>query len=282
MGERDQPGRVDAGVGTDPADPGVRQPVPHRPDLFLTETAALADVVLPAAGWGEKTGTFTNVNRTVHLSEQAVTPPGQAGSDLDIFLLHARRMGLSDQDGAPLPAWDDAEGAFEAWREASRGRPVDYTGLSYAKLRGSGGIPWPVTEAAPDGTDRLYTDGVFPTDTEVGETYGHDLVTGAQVTEQEHRAQAPGGRPFLKGTPYQPPHEEPSEEFPLLYTTGRTVHQFHTRTKTGRARSLTPPRRTPGSSSRAPTPPTSMLPRVTSCEWSPRAARSRSLLASVR
>src|SRR6476469_2539915 len=121
-------------------------------DLFLTETAALADVVLPAAGWGEKTGTFTNVNRTVHLSEQAVPPPGDAKSDLDIFLLYARRMGFTDRDGAPLPAWDDPEGAFEAWREASRGRPVDYTGLSYAKLRGSSGIPWPVTEDAPDGT----------------------------------------------------------------------------------------------------------------------------------
>src|SRR6478736_819924 len=207
-------------------------------DLFLTETAALADVVLPAAGWGEKTGTFTNVNRTVHLSEQAVPPPGDAKSDLDIFLLYARRMGFTDQGGAPLPAWNDAEGAFEAWREASRGRPVGYTGLSYAKLRGSSGIPWPVTEEAPDGTDRLYTDGVFPTDPEVCETYGHDLVTGAEVTEVEYRAKAPAGRAFLKGTAYQPAHEEPSEQFPLLYTTGRTVYQFHTRTKTGRARSL--------------------------------------------
>ena len=207
-------------------------------DLFLTETAALADVVLPAAGWGEKTGTFTNVNRTVHLSEQAVPPPGDAKSDLDIFLLYARRMGFTDRDGAPLPAWDDPEGAFEAWREASRGRPVDYTRLSYAKLRGSSGIPWPVTEEAPDGTDRLYADGVFPTDPEVCETYGHDLVTGAEVTEVEYRAKAPAGRAFLKGTAYRPAHEEPSEQFPLLYTTGRTVYQFHTRTKTGRARSL--------------------------------------------
>ena len=165
-------------------------------------------------------------------------PPGDTKSDLDIFLLYARRMGFTDRDGAPLPAWDDPEGAFEAWREASRGRPVDYTGLSYAKLRGSSGIPWPVTEDAPDGTDRLYADGVFPTDPEVCETYGHDLVTGAEVPEVEYRAKAPAGRAFLKGTAYRPAHEEPSELFPLLYTTGRTVYQFHTRTKTGRARSL--------------------------------------------
>jgi anaerobic selenocysteine-containing dehydrogenase len=207
-------------------------------DLFLTETAQLADVVLPAAGWGEKTGTFTNVNRTVHLSEKAVNPPGEAKSDLDIFLLYARAMGFTDKDGAPLPSWRTPEEAFDAWRQATRGRPVDYTGLSYDKLRGPTGIPWPVNEATPEGTDRLYTDAVFPTDTEVCETYGHDLLTGGAVTEQEHRAIAPAGRAFLKGAAYSPPHEEPSQEYPLLYTTGRTVYQFHTRTKTGRARSL--------------------------------------------
>ncbi|MFD1049359.1 molybdopterin-dependent oxidoreductase, partial [Kibdelosporangium lantanae] len=68
-------------------------------DAFLTETASLADVVLPAALWGEKTGTFTNADRTVHLSEQAVEPPGQARSDLDIFLDYARRMDFRDRDG---------------------------------------------------------------------------------------------------------------------------------------------------------------------------------------
>ena len=68
-------------------------------DLFLTETAQLADVVLPAAGWGEKTGTFTNANRTVHLSDKAVEPPGEARSDLDIFLDYARRMGFTTTTG---------------------------------------------------------------------------------------------------------------------------------------------------------------------------------------
>jgi anaerobic selenocysteine-containing dehydrogenase len=207
-------------------------------DLFLTETAELADVVLPAAGWGEKTGTFTNVNRTVHLSEKAVEPPGEARSDLEIFLMYAEQMGFEDIDGAPLPAWRRPEEAFDAWRQASRGRPVDYTGLTYEKLRGPTGIPWPVNEDAPDGTDRLYVDGVFPTRTEVCETYGHDLLTGGAVSETEHRAMAPGGRAFLKGADYAPAHETPSKEWPLLYTTGRTVYQFHTRTKTGRSRSL--------------------------------------------
>jgi anaerobic selenocysteine-containing dehydrogenase len=207
-------------------------------DLFLTETAELADVVLPAAGWGEKTGCFTNVNRTVHLSEQAVQPPGEARSDLDIFLAYADAMGFTDRDGAPLLRWRTPEEAFDAWREATRGRPVDYTGLSYDRLRGPSGIPWPVNDEHPDGTDRLYVDGVFPTDTDECETYGHDLLTGGAVTEQEHRALAPAGRAFLKGTAYLPPHEEPSEDYPLRYTTGRTAYQFHTRTKTARARSL--------------------------------------------
>jgi anaerobic selenocysteine-containing dehydrogenase len=207
-------------------------------DLFRTESAELADVVLPAAGWGEKTGTFTNVNRTVHLSEKAVEPPGEAKSDLNIFLMYADAMGFTDKDGAPLPPWRTPEDTFNAWREATRGRPVDYTRLSYDKLRGPTGIPWPVNEESPDGTDRLYADAVFPTDTDQCETYGHDLLTGGSVTEQEHRAIAPAGRAFLKGAEYTPAHEEPSEEFPLLYTTGRTVYQFHTRTKTGRSRSL--------------------------------------------
>ena len=207
-------------------------------DLFLTETAQLANVVLPAAGWGEKTGTFTNVNRTVHLSDKAVEAPGEARSDLDIFLAYAQAMDFRDADGRTLIRWRTAEEAFDAWREATRGRPVDYTGLSYTKLRGPTGIPWPVNEAAPQGTDRLYTDAVFPTATDHCETYGHDLLTGAAVTEQEHRALRPDGRAFLKGAAWTPPHEQTSDDYPLLYTTGRTVYQFHTRTKTGRSRPL--------------------------------------------
>ena len=134
--------------------------------------------------------------------------------------------------------WRTPEQAFDGWRQASAGRPVDYTGLTYEKLRGPTGIPWPVNDQAPNGTDRLYTNPVFPTATDHCETYGHDLLTGGSVTEQEHRAMAPAGRAFLKGCPYTPSHEEPSVEYPLLFTTGRTVYQFHTRTKTRRSGSL--------------------------------------------
>jgi anaerobic selenocysteine-containing dehydrogenase len=207
-------------------------------DLFLTETAQLADVVLPAAGWGEKTGCFTNADRTVHLSERAVDPPGDARSDLDIWLAYADAMAFTDRDGEALVKWRTPEEWFGAWREASAGRPCDYSGLSYEQLRSSEGIQWPVTDQRQDGTDRLYSDARFPSHTDYCETYGHDLLTGAAVTQEQHRARAPEGRAFLKAERWTPPHEPTSEEFPLRLTTGRTVHQFHTRTKTGRSRPL--------------------------------------------
>ena len=207
-------------------------------DAFLTETARYADVVLPTALWGEKTGTFTNADRTVHLSEQAVAPPGEARSDLDIFLDYARRMGFRDRDGKPLIGWHDAEGAFEAWKACSEGRPCDYSGMSYDRLRGAGGIQWPCNRQHPDGAERLYTDLRFNTDPDVCENYGHDLLTGAVTTETEYRAGNPAGRAILKAADHQPPHEQPGEEYPLRYSTGRTVYHFHTRTKTARARQL--------------------------------------------
>ncbi|AHY47649.1 Anaerobic dehydrogenases typically selenocysteine-containing [Rubrobacter radiotolerans] len=207
-------------------------------DIFPTETTELADVVLPAATWGEKTGTYTNTDRTVHLSEAAVEPPGEARHDLDIFLDYARRMDLRDKDGAPLIKWAHPEEAFEAWKACTRGRLCDYTGLTYEKLRGESGIQWPCNAQNPDGTERLYRDADFNTHTETCETYGHDLLTGATNSEKEHRAMAPEGRALLKAASYTPPHEEPGESYPLRLTTGRTIYHFHTRTKTARAPEL--------------------------------------------
>ncbi|GAA4689535.1 molybdopterin dinucleotide binding domain-containing protein [Promicromonospora umidemergens] len=207
-------------------------------DIFLSETAQLADVVLPAATWGEKTGTFTNVDRTVHLSEKAVEPPGEARPDLDIFIDFGHRMGLRDKDDAPLVKWHDAESAFEAWKECSRGRPCDYTGLSYDKLRGGSGIQWPCTEEQPAGTERLYADGQFWSSPDYCESYGRDLITGAPLEPTEYAALNPEGRAVIKAAQYLVPHEIPSEQFPLQLITGRTLYQFHTRTKTGRAPQL--------------------------------------------
>ena len=206
-------------------------------DLYLTETAALADVVLPAAAWGEKLGAFTNADRTVHLSDKAVEPPGEARSDLDIFLDFARKMRLVDREGAPFPPWHDAPSAFAAWQRASAGRPCDYTGLSYEKLRGGSGIPWPCDAEHPDGAERLHADG-FPAHPDYCEQFGKDLVTGEPVSEEEYRRWNPQGRAMIKAAPYVPLEERPDDVYPFYLITGRTLTQFHTRTKTGRVRQL--------------------------------------------
>jgi anaerobic selenocysteine-containing dehydrogenase len=207
-------------------------------DLFLTETAQLADVVLPAATWGEKEGTFTNTDRTVHHSAKAVDPPGDARSDLAIFLDYARRMDFRDKDGAPLVKWHDAESAFAAWQACSAGRPCDYTGVSYAALREGREVQWPCNDAYPDGRERLYTEGDFSAEPDACEAYGRDLVTGASLDPDEYRALNPDGRAMLKAAEYVPPAEPPGDDFPLQLTTGRTVYHFHTRTKTARAPQL--------------------------------------------
>jgi anaerobic selenocysteine-containing dehydrogenase len=199
-------------------------------DIFATETTALADVVLPAATWAEKTGTFTNADRTVHISDKAVEPPGEAIPDLDILLDYARRMDFRDKDGAPLIKWTDAESAFEAWKACSRGRPCDYGEITYARLRETAGMQW--------GGERLYADGRFFADPDLCESYGRDLLTGATLEETEYRALNPDGKAILKAAEYRPPHEQPDDEHPLLVTTGRTLYHFHTRTKTARTPQL--------------------------------------------
>ncbi|MGW4371322.1 molybdopterin oxidoreductase family protein [Nocardia takedensis] len=206
-------------------------------DIFRTETAEFADVVLPAAAWGEKTGTFTNVDRTVHLSEQAVEPPGSARADLAIFLDIARRLELRDRSGDPLPPWTDGPGAFAAWQRCGEGRPCDYSGLDYEKLR-AGGVQWPCTDDAPDGTERLYQNGRFFAHPDYCETFGKDLHTGEPIGEDAYRTHNPEGRAMLRGAPYRPPAEVPSAAYPFDLVTGRTIYHFHTRTKTGRVPEL--------------------------------------------
>jgi anaerobic selenocysteine-containing dehydrogenase len=199
-------------------------------DLFPTETTAIADVVLPAAGWAEKTGTFTNADRTVHLSERAIDPPGEARSDFAIWLDYAHRMGLRDAGGAPLVKWTEPEEAFEAFRRCVADRPCSYEGITYAALRGGSGLQW--------GGERLYADGRFAAAPDDAETYGKDLLTGEPLGADAYRALNPDGKAILKRCDYIPPDEEPGREFPLHLDTGRTVYHFHTRTKTGRVPEL--------------------------------------------
>ena len=111
--------------------------------------------------------------------------------------------------------------------------------MTYAAAATRHGHPVAVhRRSIPDGVERLYTDGQFNTDPDFCETFGHDLATGAPRTPTEYRALEPDGRAFLYGVEYEPGPETTDDEYPTLLTTGRTVYQFHTRTKTGRSPQL--------------------------------------------
>jgi ferredoxin-nitrate reductase len=209
-------------------------------DCFAdTETAQLADVVLPSAMWGEKTGCMTNAERRCTLLRKAVDPPGEARSDLDIFLDFADRMNLRDADGHTLISYTDPEGAFDEWREVSRGCIPDYSGMSYARLAEHDGLQWPCTAAKPEGTTRLYEDRSFPTQWYISESLEKDIETGHEHTLNEYRRKRdPKGRAVLVATDYESPLDLTDDEFPFIAISGRQVYHWHTRTKTGKAPAL--------------------------------------------
>ena len=181
-------------------------------DLFTsTETAAFADLLLPAAGWGEKEGTFINSERRISRVRKVADPPGEALSDFDIFKLVADHWGCAEL----LKAWKDPEAAFQILKETSRGTPCDITGIAdYAFLDANGGVQWPFAESdqLTSHERRLFTDGRF---------YHPD-----------------GRAKFLAGD-VEPLPEQPDEEYPFLLITGRgSVSQFHTQTRTGKSAGL--------------------------------------------
>jgi assimilatory nitrate reductase catalytic subunit len=171
-----------------------------------TPTTELAHLVIPAAIWGEKDGTYTNSERRVSKVNRAVNPPGEALPDFDIFLLLAEKLGCREE---LFPQWSAPSDAFEEWREVSSGRLCDYSGMTYETIEDCGGIQWPYPAGSreePGAARRLYGDGEF---------------------ETEHR------RGCLIPTEWTPYPEQPSLEFPFVLNTGRTVEHWHTRTKTG-------------------------------------------------
>ena len=209
-------------------------------DCFAdTETAQLADVVLPSAMWGEKTGCMTNAERRCALLPKAVEPPGEARADLDIFLDFAHRMNLRDASGRALIGYTTPGGAFDEWRDISRGCIPDYSGMTYQMLAERGGIQWPCNDDHPEGTVRLYADLHFPTEWEISESYEKDLETGHEHTIHEYRDKRdPRGRAVFVTTDYHPPLDTTDEQFPIIAITGRQAYQWHTRTKTGKAPQL--------------------------------------------
>jgi anaerobic selenocysteine-containing dehydrogenase len=175
-------------------------------DGFETPTTARADVILPAAIWGEKEGTYTNSERRVSRVRRAVDPPGEARPDFAIFLAVADRLGLRHE---LYPGWEGPEDAFAEWARISAGRLCDYSGITYERIDAAGGVQWPCPPGTADvgGTARLYADGRFPT---------------------------PSGRGRLCCVSARPLSDPPRPEFPFQLNTGRTVEHWHTRTKTGR------------------------------------------------
>jgi anaerobic selenocysteine-containing dehydrogenase len=147
-------------------------------------------------------------------------------------------MGFTDSSGAALLDFSAPEQAFEEFKAITAGRPCDYTGLSYEKLRGGSGIQWPCNAEHPDGLERLYEEHEFPTAAAYCESYGHEFLSGAENEPDEYRAHDPGGRAFLKAADYTESPEQPTDEYPLLLNTGRTVYHWHTRTKSARAPEL--------------------------------------------
>jgi len=169
-----------------------------------TPTTEYAHLMLPAAMWGEKEGTYTNSERRVSKVNRAVAPPGEAKSDFDIFLAVADTLGVRE---AIYPGWQKPADAFEEWKRVSAGRLCDYSGLTYKSIEQCGGIQWPFPAGATDPrqTRRLYADGKFTTE---------------------------DGKARLLVTAWEPFREQPTSEFPFVLNTGRTVEHWQTRTKT--------------------------------------------------
>lgn len=169
-----------------------------------TPTTELAHLVLPAAIWGEKDGTYTNSERRVSKVNRAVNPPGEAKSDFEIFLAIAERLGCREE---LFPQWTSPRDAFEEWKRVSKGRLCDYSGLSYELIEQHNGIQWPFPEGSTEPkTTRLYESGRFATE---------------------------DGKAKLLCIDCSPFPEQPDQQFPFVLNTGRTVEHWHTRTKTG-------------------------------------------------
>lgn len=169
-----------------------------------TPTTELAHLILPAAIWGEKEGTYTNSERRVSKVNRAVHPPGDAKPDFDIFLAIAEELGCREE---LFPGWTSARDAFDEWKRVSKGRLCDYSGLSYELIEQHNGVQWPFPEGTSEvKTTRLYEDGKFSTE---------------------------DGKAQLFCVEWAPFPEQPTEQFPFVLNTGRTVEHWHTRTKTG-------------------------------------------------
>jgi assimilatory nitrate reductase catalytic subunit len=170
-------------------------------DFFRSETAELADVVLPSAQWAEEDGTMTNLEGRVIRRRRAMTAPTGVKTDIEILRAMADALGFGAQF-----AWDDAQAVFDELRQATAGGPADYSGITYDRIDRENGVFWPCPSEGHPGTPRLFTDP-FPT---------------------------PSGRARFHVVRHQLPAEEPDDEYPLYLTTGRLLAQYQSGTQTRR------------------------------------------------
>ncbi|MBP7564438.1 MAG: molybdopterin-dependent oxidoreductase, partial [Burkholderiaceae bacterium] len=176
-------------------------------EAFATAaTCDFADLLLPAASWGEKEGTVTNSERRISRVRAAVPAAGEARQDWSIATDFARRLAARLDRAVPRFDYATPEAVWNEHRESTRGRDLDITGLSWAMLDAQGPQQWPLPEGAPAGRARLYEDGVFPTT---------------------------DGRARFVAAPYKPVVEPRDARYPFALTTGRLRDQWHGMTRTG-------------------------------------------------
>jgi assimilatory nitrate reductase catalytic subunit len=173
-------------------------------DVFLSETAELADVVLPTTQWAEENGTMTNVEGRVLRRRRATDAPDGARSDLAVLADVAARLGRGDHfDGDP-------RAVFEELRRASAGGTADYAGITWERIEAERGVFWPCPSEDHEGTPRLFRDGFATPD---GKARFHVV---------HHRDAA----------------EMPDDEYPYRLTTGRTRAHYQSGTQTRRTKAL--------------------------------------------
>ncbi len=189
-----------------------------------TETARMADLILPAAGWGEKSGTFINSERRIGLVKKVSRAPGQALSDFNIFKLIAQYWGC----GETFKRWSSPEAVFEILKELSRGQPCEITGIrDYKMIDEAGGIQWPLHQKPEAGSGTINGD--------LETSAGTPVETERRLFEDGAYFHPDGKARFIFEMP-RPAPESTDKEFPFLLLTGRgTSSQWHTQTRTGKS-----------------------------------------------
>jgi assimilatory nitrate reductase catalytic subunit len=197
-------------------------------DVVLSETARLADVVLPVAQWAEETGTTTSLEGRVLLRRRALSPPAGIRSDLEVLHELAARLGV--EKGFPV----EPQEVFDELRRATAGGPADYSGITYRRLAEENGVFWPCP--APPGSRAGVSPGVL-TDDPVQEESPSAVHPGTPRLFLDRFATG-DGRARFAAVSYRDSAEEPDETYPVLLTTGRVVAQYQSGAQTRRVDEL--------------------------------------------